>query len=254
MGAIREWITVIGVALLIAFVVRGFVLQQFYISGPSMESTMFQNNRVLVNKLSYRLHDIHRGDVVVFDRVTTDGVEVQHDDLIKRVIGLPGETLTIANCVVSINGTVLDEPWLGDQELDSTLEPGLRCGSGDVGPTTMGEMAGWFEALGSEGAALRAYFVTVDPARDTPEILDGYVSWVSDRITALTGPQAEIDKIVKAWAAVAERVDGENGDYTMNHTASVYLINPQGGFEGTIAYGENQETAVAKIRKLLGKA
>lgn len=68
MGAIREWITVIGVALLIAFVVRGFVLQQFYISGPSMESTMFQNNRVLVNKLSYRLHDIHRGDVVVFDQ------------------------------------------------------------------------------------------------------------------------------------------------------------------------------------------
>lgn len=124
----------------------------------------------------------------------------------------------------------------------------------DVCPTTMGEMAGWFEALGSEGAALRAYFVTVDPARDTPEILDGYVSWVSDRITALTGPQAEIDKIVRAWAAVAERVDGEGGDYTMNHTASVYLINPQGGFEGTIAYGENQETAVAKIRKLLDKA
>lgn len=124
----------------------------------------------------------------------------------------------------------------------------------DVCPTTMGEMAGWFEALGSDGAQLRAYFVTVDPARDTPEILDGYVSWVSDRITALTGPQAEIDKIVKAWAAVAERVDGEDGDYTMNHTASVYLINPQGGFEGTIAYGENQETAVGKIKKLLGKA
>jgi protein SCO1/2 len=124
----------------------------------------------------------------------------------------------------------------------------------DVCPTTMGEMAGWFEALGQEGADLRAYFVTIDPARDTPEILDGYVSWVSDRITALTGPQEEIDKVVKAWAAVAERVEGDNGDYTMNHTASVYLINPQGGFEGTIAYGENQETALGKIRKLLDKA
>lgn len=124
----------------------------------------------------------------------------------------------------------------------------------DVCPTTMGEMAGWFEALGDDAAELRAFFVTVDPARDTPEVLDGYVSWVSDRITALTGPQTEIDKIVKAWAAVAERVDGDNGDYTMNHTASVYLINPQGGFEGTIAYGESQETAVGKIRKLLDKA
>ena len=117
MDAIREWITVIGVALLIAFVVRGFVLQQFYISGPSMESTMFQNNRVLVNKLSYRLHDIHRGDVVVFDRVTTDGVEVQHDDLIKRVIGVAGDSVSIAGCVVSVNGSEIEEPYLNDYDL-----------------------------------------------------------------------------------------------------------------------------------------
>ena len=117
MDAIREWITVIGVALLIAFVVRGFVLQQFYISGPSMESTMFQNNRVLVNKLSYRLHNIHRGDVVVFDRVTTDGVEVQHDDLIKRVIGVAGDSVSIAGCVVSVNGSEIDEPYLNDYDL-----------------------------------------------------------------------------------------------------------------------------------------
>ena len=124
--AIREWITVIGVALLIAFVVRGFVLQQFYISGPSMESTMFQNNRVLVNKLSYRLHDIHRGDVVVFDRVTTDGVEVQHDDLIKRVIGVAGDSVSITNCVVSVNGSEVDEPYLNDYDLaQSNLED--RC-------------------------------------------------------------------------------------------------------------------------------
>lgn len=126
MGAIREWITVIGVALLIAFVVRGFVLQQFYISGPSMESTMFQNNRVLVNKLSYRLHDIHRGDVVVFDRVTTDGVEVQHDDLIKRVIGVAGDTVSISNCVVSVNGSEVDEPYLNDYDLAQS-NPEDRC-------------------------------------------------------------------------------------------------------------------------------
>ena len=126
MDAIREWITVIGVALLIAFVVRGFVLQQFYISGPSMESTMFQNNRVLVNKLSYRLHDIHRGDVVVFDRVTTDGVEVQHDDLIKRVIGVAGDSVSIANCIVSVNGSEIDEPYLNDYDL-AQANPEDRC-------------------------------------------------------------------------------------------------------------------------------
>jgi len=134
--AIREWITVIGVALLIAFVVRGFVLQQFYISGPSMESTMFQNNRVLVNKLSYRLHDIHRGDVVVFDRVTTDGVEVQHDDLIKRVIGLSGDTVSISDCVVSVNGQQVEEPYLNDYDLAQTnLDD--RCRVPEMAATTV---------------------------------------------------------------------------------------------------------------------
>lgn len=109
---LREWASVIGFALIIAFVVRGFVLQQYYISGPSMETTMFQNNRVLVNKLSYRLHDVHRGDVIVFDRVTTDGVEVQHDDLIKRVIGVAGDSVSIKDCVVFVNQKPVDEPYL----------------------------------------------------------------------------------------------------------------------------------------------
>ncbi len=136
---VREWLVVIVAAVFIAMALRTFVVQQFYIAGPSMEVTLFGDDRVLVNKLSYRFGSPSRGDVIVFDRITLNGDTVQHDDLIKRVIGLPGETLTIANCVVSINGTVLDEPWLGNQELDSTLEPGVRCGAADVGPTTMGE-------------------------------------------------------------------------------------------------------------------
>lgn len=125
----------------------------------------------------------------------------------------------------------------------------------DVCPTTMGEMAGWFETLGTDVGTLKAYFVTVDPTRDTPEMLNDYVSWVSDRITGVTGDPAQIDRIVKAWAVLAEKVPGAvDGDYTMNHTASVFLVNSKGEFEGTIAYGEDQATAVAKIRKLLGKA
>ena len=134
--AIREWVTVVGVALVIAFLVRGFALQQFYISGPSMESTMFQNNRVLVNKISYRLHDIHRGDVVVFDRVTTDGVAVQHDDLIKRVIGLAGDKVSISKCVVSVNGKATDEPYLNDYDLAQTnLDD--RCRIPEMAVTTV---------------------------------------------------------------------------------------------------------------------
>ena len=124
--AIREWVTVVGVALLIAFLVRGFVLQQFYISGPSMETTLYGNNRVLVNKLSYRLHGISRGDVVVFDRVTTSDGAVSHDDLIKRVIALPGDTIEIKNCVVIVNSKPTVEPYL-DKDVLGLLDPVNRC-------------------------------------------------------------------------------------------------------------------------------
>ena len=118
---VREWLTVLVVALVIAITVRTLILQQFYISGPSMEATMFQDNRVLVNKLSYRLHDIHRGDVVVFDRVTVDGQIVQHDDLIKRVIALGGETISIKDCKVIIDGKPLNEPYLNDFDIAQTV-------------------------------------------------------------------------------------------------------------------------------------
>lgn len=121
----------------------------------------------------------------------------------------------------------------------------------DVCPTTMSEMAVWFEALGEDAGDLRAFFVTVDPERDTPAVLGDYVSWVSDRITGLTGSRGEIDKIVQAWRVVAEIVPGEGGEYTINHTASVFLLDRQGRFQGTIAYGEDADTALAKIRRLL---
>jgi len=107
-----DWVVVLVVALLVALGIRTFVLQQFFISGPSMETTLFQPNRVLVNKLSYRFGDISRGDVVVFDRVTSNGQYVQHDDLIKRVVALPGESVSIKGCVVYVDGKQLDEPYL----------------------------------------------------------------------------------------------------------------------------------------------
>ncbi len=123
----------------------------------------------------------------------------------------------------------------------------------DVCPTTMADMAGWFKTLGDGAKDLRAYFVTVDPTRDTPQMLKDYVSWVSDRITGLSGDPAEIDKAIKAWGVVAEKVPGSSpDDYTMNHTASVFLLDRDGNFQSTIAYQENPDTAVAKIRRLVG--
>ena len=124
----------------------------------------------------------------------------------------------------------------------------------DVCPTTMAEMASWFQTLGDEGKDLRAYFVTVDPERDTTAVLGDYVSWVSDRITGVTGDPAEIAKIVKAWGIFAQKVPLGDGAYSMDHTASVFLLNTKGEFEGTIAYGEVNDTALGKLRNLLAKS
>jgi signal peptidase I len=132
---LRDWIFVIVVALGAAMLVRVFVLQQFYISGPSMETSLFQDDRVLVNKLSYRLHDVNRGDVIVFDRVTTSGGIVEHDDLIKRVIAIGGDSIQIKKCEVLVNGVEIDEPYLG-AEVEGE-EPNSRCRVADMPSLTV---------------------------------------------------------------------------------------------------------------------
>ena len=124
----------------------------------------------------------------------------------------------------------------------------------EVCPTTMAEMSGWFEQLGDEGKDLRGYFVTIDPERDTPVILGDYVSWVSDRVTGITGTPEEIAKIAKAWGIYYAKVPLEGDDYTMDHTASVFLIDDKGQFQGTIAYREDSAVALQKLRNLLAKS
>lgn len=123
---IRDWLLVVVVALTAAMVVRVFVLQQFYISGPSMETTLQENNRVLVNKLSYRFSDVSRGDVVVFDRITTNGGVVEHDDLIKRVIAVQNDSIQIKDCKVLVNGTEIYEPYL-DKDVEEIIDDAARC-------------------------------------------------------------------------------------------------------------------------------
>jgi signal peptidase I len=103
-----------------------------------METTLFQPNRVLVNKLSYTFGDIGRGDVVVFDRVTSNGSTVQHDDLIKRVVGLENEVVEIKKCIVYIDGTPLEETYLPDRDTDQT-DLVSRCRQPEMEATTIPE-------------------------------------------------------------------------------------------------------------------
>src|SRR5918912_798895 len=87
-GAI-EWVCILLGALLVAFLVKTFLFQAFYIPSASMTPTLKVEDRVLVNKLSYDLHDVHRGDIIVFR--SPPGGESTVKDQIKRVVGLPGE-------------------------------------------------------------------------------------------------------------------------------------------------------------------
>ena len=135
---LRDWVLVVVLALGAALLVRVYVLQQFYISGPSMETTLLGNNRVLVNKLSYRLHSIRRGDVVVFDRVTTSDGSVAHDDLIKRVIALSRDTIEIKDCKVFVNNALVDEPYLNKEDV-AQVSPADRCRVSDLAKQTIPE-------------------------------------------------------------------------------------------------------------------
>jgi len=106
-----EWVVIVGAALLTALLIKTFLLQAFYIPSDSMVPTLVQRDRVLVNKLSYHFHDVHRGDIVVFERPPGE-VDPRIKDLIKRVTGLPGETIEGRDGHLLINGRVLEESYL----------------------------------------------------------------------------------------------------------------------------------------------
>jgi signal peptidase I len=112
--SVIEWVVIIAVALIGALIIRTVLFQAFFIPSASMDPTLKVHDRILVNKLSYHLHPVHRGDIVVFRRLphmpTTDG-EIK--DLVKRVIGLPNETIqSTPDGHIEINGQILNEPYL----------------------------------------------------------------------------------------------------------------------------------------------
>jgi signal peptidase I len=146
-----EWIVVVAGALLVAVVIKTFLFQAFYIPSVSMEPTLKVGDRVLVNKLSYKLHDVHRGDIVVFERPPTDPQTVEGcdgqpvtitpqksteevHDLIKRVVAVGGETVESRGGRVFINGTPLSEPYLPAGVSTPSFESSacIRVPKGDV--------------------------------------------------------------------------------------------------------------------------
>lgn len=123
----------------------------------------------------------------------------------------------------------------------------------EICPTTLFEMDGWLKQVDPEGDKVQAFFLTVDPERDTPEIIAEYVASVSDRVFGIAGDPAEVARVLKGYRVYARKVPVEGGDYTMDHTAAVYLLDGEGRFRGTISYGEDSDSALAKIRNLIAE-
>jgi signal peptidase I len=127
---VLEWVLLLGGAFVIALLIKTFLFQAFYIPSESMVPTLETNDRVLVNKLSYKLHDVNRGDIVVFE--TPEGESSGAEDLVKRVIGLPGEEVSgCEETKVCIDGRPLDEPYLTDDEVTTKFAP-VRVPAGSV--------------------------------------------------------------------------------------------------------------------------
>jgi signal peptidase I len=112
---------IILVAVVAAVLLREFVVQTFYIPSGSMEPTLQIGDRIVVNKLSYDFHGVDRGDIVVFSRPPTEDCGgPQVNDLVKRVVGLPGDTISLSGGYVYIDGRRLDETWLPASEQGMT--------------------------------------------------------------------------------------------------------------------------------------
>jgi protein SCO1/2 len=120
----------------------------------------------------------------------------------------------------------------------------------EICPTTIYRLSSTVESLGISDQ-VGIVFVTVDPARDHSEALADYVSNFSDNVTALTGSEADIKTLADHYRVVIQQVELADGDYTVDHTASVFLFDEKGAFSGVIAWGESDQMMEGKILRLL---
>ena len=124
----------------------------------------------------------------------------------------------------------------------------------DVCPTTLIDLSHWIQKLGPDADKLNYVFVTVDPQRDTPKVMHDYLSSFDKHIRGFSGTPEQIAKIAKEYRVYYKKVPTDGGDYVMDHSSVIYLMGPRGKFVGLIAYQENDDKAVSKLRNLLAIA
>ena len=121
----------------------------------------------------------------------------------------------------------------------------------DVCPTTLFEVSEILRSLGPDADRARALFITVDPERDTPAVMKDYLSSFDPHLSGLTGNPAEVAAVAKAYRVYFKKVPLDQGGYTMDHTAIVYLMDKEGRFVSPFNLKRTREAAVADLRRYL---
>nr|WP_306890406.1 SCO family protein [Ancylobacter amanitiformis] len=121
----------------------------------------------------------------------------------------------------------------------------------DVCPTALYDLSQLFEALGPDADKVRGLFVTVDPERDTPDVMKSYLGSFDARIRGLSGSPEQVAAIIRAYRVYAKKVPTSDGDYTMDHTAIVYLMGKDGSFIAPFNLKRPPEEAAADLRRYL---
>lgn len=121
----------------------------------------------------------------------------------------------------------------------------------EVCPTTLSHMTSWFKQLGPDGDKLNAFYITVDPQRDTAKQMKQYLTAFDGRIRGLTGTPDAIAKVAKEYRVYYKRVPLANGDYVMDHSTMVYMMDATGRFVGPIGYNEPDAQVMPLLRDLV---
>jgi protein SCO1/2 len=121
----------------------------------------------------------------------------------------------------------------------------------EICPTTLFEISEILRKLGPDADRVRALFITVDPERDTPKVMKDYLSNFDPHLSGLTGDPDAIAAVAKAYRAIFRKVPLDEGGYTMDHTAIIYLMDKQGRFVSPFSLKRTAEASAAELRKHL---
>jgi len=177
--------------------------------------------------------------------------------VLAAILFLAGRSSSVGPAIAAVGGPfqLVDQDGKTVSDADMKGRPFLvffgytHCP--DVCPTTLFEMSQMLHALGPDAGRIGALFITVDPERDTPAVLKDYLASFDPHLRGLTGGPAAVDAALKAYRVYAKKVPLKDGDYTMDHTAAVYLMDKNGRFVAPFNMKRTAEAEAADVRGYL---